>query len=76
MLRIATSPIEERPWHTAKPNLFARGSPIRGAKERKIKIFKKALDNTARLRYNNHAVFETAGAGTQRKAKPPAEKRA
>ena len=30
MLRIATSPIEERPWHTAKPNLFARGSPIRG----------------------------------------------
>ena len=30
MLRIATSPIEERPWHTAKLNLFARGSPIRG----------------------------------------------
>ena len=30
MLRIATSPIEERPWHTAKPNPFARGSPIRG----------------------------------------------
>ena len=30
MLRIATSPIEERPWHTAKPNLFARGSPIGG----------------------------------------------
>jgi len=27
MLRIATSPIEERPWHTAKLNLFARGSP-------------------------------------------------
>ena len=38
--------------------------------------FKKALDNAARLRYYNHAVFETAGAGVQRKAMPPAEKRA
>jgi len=38
--------------------------------------FKKALDNATRLRYYNHAVFETAGAGIQRKAMPPAEKRA
>ena len=24
---IATSPIEERPWHSVKLSLFARGSP-------------------------------------------------
>jgi len=41
-----------------------------------LENFKKALDNAARLRYYNHAVFETAGAGIQRKAMPPAEKRA
>ena len=29
-LRDATSPTEGRPWHSAKPRLFARGSPIRG----------------------------------------------
>ena len=31
MLRIATSPIEGRPWHIVKLYLFARGSPTRGA---------------------------------------------
>ena len=34
MLRIATSPTEGRPWHSAKLCLFARGSPTRGAVER------------------------------------------
>ena len=33
-LRDATSPTEGRPWHSAKPCLFARGSPTRGAVER------------------------------------------
>ena len=33
-LRDATSPTEGRPWHSAKPRLFARGSPTRGAVER------------------------------------------
>ena len=33
-LRDATSPTEGRPWHSAKPCLFARGSPTRGAGER------------------------------------------
>ena len=33
-LRDATSPNEGRPWHSAKPCLFARGSPTRGAVER------------------------------------------
>ena len=28
MLRIATSPIEGRPWHIGKLHLFARGSPF------------------------------------------------
>ena len=35
MLRIATSPTEGRPWHSARLHLFARGSPTRGAVGRK-----------------------------------------
>ncbi|RAW50289.1 hypothetical protein C4N27_07110 [Faecalibacterium prausnitzii] len=28
---VVVAPIEERPWHSVKPRLFARGSPTRGA---------------------------------------------
>ena len=37
MLRIATSPIEGRPWHSAKLRLFARGSPTRGAGAQRLR---------------------------------------
>ena len=36
LLRNATSPTEERPWQREKLSLFAKGSPNRGAGERKL----------------------------------------
>ena len=39
--RRATSPIEERLWHSGKLCLFARGSPTRGAGAKRLRGWMK-----------------------------------
>ena len=64
-LRDATSPNEGRPWHSAKPCLFARGSPTRGNGDDRRQRRKQGVAVGAAASRMQATAQQTLGAATR-----------